>query len=142
GNLDGDFALDRLAAVRTHRNFYPPVVARLHFGISHPPGFLGRPPPPPVSIAATLRSGSRSRLLLTPFTSGVLTLFRYRRLNLSPSHNASAIGAGRGISPVACIVASPILRGPFISTLPFSRYVVSSAKSFRFEIQFWGGALS
>src|ERR1035438_7938359 len=72
-------------------------------------------------MAATRRSGSRSRLKVTPFTSGVFTLFRYRRLNLSPSHRASAMGAGMGMSPVACMVARPIFCGPFISTLPFRR---------------------
>ena len=53
--------------------------------------------------------------------SGVLTAFRYRRLNFSPHQPASSMGAGMGISPAACMVESEIFPWPFSSTLPLSR---------------------
>ena len=60
-------------------------------------------------MVATRRSGSRSTVTFTLFTSGVFTLFRYRRLNLSPQPAASTIGAGIGMSPEACMVESEML---------------------------------
>ncbi len=59
--------------------------------------------------------------MLTLFTSGVFTLLRYSRLNLSPTQPASTIGAGIGISPEACMLESEMLLLPFISTFPLRR---------------------
>ena len=86
-------------------------------------------------MEATRRSGIRSTVTFTLRMSGVLTAFRYRRLNFSPHQPASSMGAGMGISPAACMVEREIFPWPFSSTLPLNLYVASSMDSFSPEME-------
>ena len=113
-----DEVLSDLAALLARDRFLPSQFVNLGDRLAYSNGIIVL-----AGLATLLLVAFRANVnsLIHLYVIGVFTAFRKRRLNLSPHHPASSIGAGIGISPEACMVDSEMLLLPSSSTLPLSR---------------------